>query len=301
MTCPVRGTVVSVTDLSPSFRRIVFSGPDLNRLAAGRSFYDQRIKLIFPGEAGALPQLSGSPEWYKEWLALSDGERGIMRTYSIRELTRENEITRLTVDFVLHFSSGESGPAARWAARAEVGSELLISAPLHGLDAGGIEFSPGCAGRVVLLGDETAAPAIARILEDLRAESSSVAGHAYLEVPREADRLEVNAPEAFGISWLPRNGAAHGERLADALGWDVAAEDMEDPMEDELVWETPVFSASGEELAPIEPPAAGTYYWIAGESGVIKRLRRFLVREVGVDRKQVAFMGYWRDGVAMRG
>jgi NADPH-dependent ferric siderophore reductase len=31
---------------------------------------------------------------------------------------------------------------------------------------------------------------------------------------------------------------------------------------------------------------------------VIKRLRRFLVSEVGIDRRQVAFMGYWRDGRA---
>ncbi|HEX6474009.1 MAG TPA: SIP domain-containing protein, partial [Candidatus Limnocylindria bacterium] len=40
------------------------------------------------------------------------------------------------------------------------------------------------------------------------------------------------------------------------------------------------------------------YAWIAGEAAVIRELRRYLVRDVGIDRKQVAFMGYWRRGKA---
>jgi NADPH-dependent ferric siderophore reductase len=91
--------------------------------------------------------------------------------------------------------------------------------------------------------------------------------------------------------------------LVDALGWHVHEEDLADSASpaDELLWETPGFSASGETTSTTSAPQAGTYYWIAGESGVIKRLRRFLVNDVGVDRAQVAFMGYWRHGVAMRG
>ncbi|MDN6329853.1 MAG: siderophore-interacting protein, partial [Brachybacterium sp.] len=38
------------------------------------------------------------------------------------------------------------------------------------------------------------------------------------------------------------------------------------------------------------------YAWLAGEAGVIKSLRRHLVSELGLDRKQVSFMGYWRQG-----
>lgn len=40
------------------------------------------------------------------------------------------------------------------------------------------------------------------------------------------------------------------------------------------------------------------YAWFAGEAGVIKTLRRHLVTHRGVDRKSVAFMGYWRRGRA---
>jgi NADPH-dependent ferric siderophore reductase len=42
------------------------------------------------------------------------------------------------------------------------------------------------------------------------------------------------------------------------------------------------------------------YAWIAGEAGVVTALRRHVVREVGMDRREVAFMGYWRRGGAMR-
>jgi NADPH-dependent ferric siderophore reductase len=44
----------------------------------------------------------------------------------------------------------------------------------------------------------------------------------------------------------------------------------------------------------------GLYAWIAGESAMVTALRRHLVRDLGVDRRQVAFMGYWRVGVSMK-
>jgi len=53
----------------------------------------------------------------------------------------------------------------------------------------------------------------------------------------------------------------------------------------ELLWDSPGEAAGGH-----------FYAWLAAEASVIKLLRRFLVSETGVDRKQVAFMGYWRTG-----
>lgn len=305
---PVRGIVESVDDVSPTFRRITFSGPELHDLAADGPFYDQRIKLILPNVSGDLPQIPEAEDWYQQWLALPDAERGIMRTYSIRELTRSEDGTRLTVDFVLHFANdGSTGPASAWASAADIGSELLLVAPRHGQPQSGIEFTPGNAEEVVLLGDEAAAPAIARIVEDLKAADRIPRVSAYIEVPEDADQLAVDAPTQAEVTWLSRGHAKLGEPLADALGWHVhddaeeAGLDGAGVTDEGLLWETPVFSASGEQLAAATEPQSGTYYWIAGESGVIKQLRRFLVREVGVDRSQVAFMGYWREGVAMRG
>ncbi|HYN95042.1 MAG TPA: SIP domain-containing protein, partial [Pilimelia sp.] len=65
---------------------------------------------------------------------------------------------------------------------------------------------------------------------------------------------------------------------ADALG--------EVDVDTDILWEVPAES----------PPAAGMYAWLAGEAGVIRTLRRHLVAERGLDRRAVAFMGYWRAG-----
>ena len=227
-----------------------------------------------------------------------------MRSYSIRSATQTGDAVFLAVDFVLHEENGVSGPAADWAKHATVGAEIIAVLPLHGAASGGIEFNPGTAQQVVLLGDETAAPAIARILEDLAHNRSPLPCTAYIEIPEAADRLEIAAAPHHDVTWLARSGQAHGSRLAAALGWHVdgalAAASAENP-DAPLLWETPNYSSTGEDLTTAAQPSDGTYYWIAGESGVVTGLRRFLVRDRGVDRSQVAFMGYWRIGVAMKG
>ncbi|WP_372984604.1 SIP domain-containing protein, partial [Microbacterium sp.] len=76
--------------------------------------------------------------------------------------------------------------------------------------------------------------------------------------------------------------------------------DVKDIDTEALLWETPDYSGLGEEIAEADAPAE-RYFWIAGESGVVTTLRRHLVKDLGIDRSQVAFMGYWRRGVAMRG
>ena len=107
--------------------------------------------------------------------------------------------------------------------------------------------------------------------------------------------------------WLARDEDTHGARLHQAvlehLG--VGGVPIEEPEEvDPDLWETPTYSSSGEEVEAAEIVVGhdldGIYAWIAGESGVVTALRRVLVKDLGVDRRQVAFMGYWRRGVAMQ-
>ncbi|BCW73226.1 hypothetical protein NicSoilB8_42700 [Arthrobacter sp. NicSoilB8] len=73
-------------------------------------------------------------------------------------------------------------------------------------------------------------------------------------------------------------------------------------MDRDILWETPArMDAAAISASPNPDKHAGTlpfYAWIAGEAGTVKELRRYLVRDVGMDRKQVAFMGYWRQGKA---
>lgn len=334
----VRARVAAVQRLSPNFVRITFAAAQLNDFGTPGHSFDQRIKLIFPAVSGKLPELQITDEnWYQSWLALPEAERGVMRTYSVRDLLRvPNGEGQLVVDFVLHGcnpghgaeTQGEqlcgegsrsqagagapiaSGPAASWAAAARIGDELLLLGPRQGvLAGGGIEYAPGAATRVLLAGDETAAPAIARILEDVAQADAKPQIAAFIEVPSLDDRLPIAAPAGAQITWLARerDDAAPGSRLIPAvlahLGYTpefaAAPPQMCHLPSAEPVWETPGYSGLGEPVTAARNHAEA-YFWIAGESGAVTGLRRHLVRELSIARQQVAFMGYWRQGVAMR-
>ena len=301
-----RAEVDVVEPVSPNFVRITFTGADVDQMATPGNTFDQRMKIIFPPASGVLPDLADGDDWYQQWLDVPEEERGSMRTYSIRDVVVDDGgATRLVVDFVLHLEPGLTGPAATWASRAQPGDEVLLMGPRRGrTDGGGIEYNPGDAESVLLAGDETAAPAIARILEDA---PSDLRGVAFIEVPTAADVLPFAAPAGVDVHWLTRDGAAkHGERLLPAVlaHLDTAVSDTGDSIDapdDELVWETPEFSRLGEDVNSSVVAPGDRYYWIAGESKVVTGLRRHLVKELGVERSQVAFMGYWRRGVAMKG
>lgn len=167
---------------------------------------------------------------------------------------------------------------------------------------GGVDFAPPAHSRAVLLaGDETAVPAIASIVERLPRDAR---GEVLLEVPRSGDRLALDGPTGVTVTWLPRDGAGHGTLLVpavqDAAGrllgsrprlLDVALADVD--VDHDQLWEVPVNDDGAPLIATTE-----LYAWLAGEAGVIKALRRHLVSERGIDRRSVAFMGYWRQGRA---
>ncbi|HET6562129.1 MAG TPA: siderophore-interacting protein [Marmoricola sp.] len=300
----IAGEVVvrSVERLSPSYVRVELGGPALAEVGVDGPLRDQRFKLVFPGPTGRFSTFEGADEsWFQSWTSVPVEERGHMRTYTVRAVRGSGADTRLVVDLVLHLAEGASGPASLWAARAEVGDRLGIVAPRRGHPFGGIEFEPGTASRLLLVGDETAVPAVASILEGLPADA---AGTAYLEVPHSADVLPLTAPVGVRVVWLPRDGVPHGERACRAVlglfGLGELLEPVDETDVDPDLWETPTHSSSGEPLPEAPEEAGGLYAWVAGESAMVTRLRRHLVRDAGLDRRQVAFMGYWRRGVAMR-
>jgi NADPH-dependent ferric siderophore reductase len=294
--------VVAVERLSPTYVRVELGSPVLADFGVDGPLYDQRIKLVFPNDAGTLPSFDGVDEsWFTAWLEIPASERGHMRTYTVREVRGTGADTRLVVDIVLHLEDGATGPGSAWAARASVGDRLVVVAPRRGLPFGGIEFAPPPGAALLLAGDETAVPAVCSILRDL---PDAARGAAFLEVPVDRDVLDVRAPAGVEVVWLPRGEEPHGARLhAEVLGHlGAAAVPLVEPDDvDPDLWETPVYPSSGENVARREAPSyRDLYAWIAGESGVVTALRRHLVRDLGMDRRQVAFMGYWRRGVAMR-
>lgn len=302
--------VSDVERVSPSYVRIELAGPALAEFGTPGPLLDQRIKLVFPNAAGALPSFADMDEsWWDTWLAIPEEERGSMRTYTVRDRLHSGADTRLVVDIVVHEPGDCSGPGNDWALRARRGDRLVVLAPRRGHDFGGIEWAPGTATRLLLAGDETAVPAVRGILRDLPRDA---VGAAFLEVPSADDiQRDVFPPDGVEVTWLPRGGAPRGASLHAAVvawltGTAEPAPQLPDDEVDPDLWETPVYSSSGEEVAgtttvPTDgTPYAGLYAWIAGESKVVTGLRRRLVNELGIDRRQVAFMGYWREGVAMR-
>ncbi|BBH68868.1 siderophore-interacting protein [Actinoplanes sp. OR16] len=285
--------VLRVDRLSPNFVRVTFTGDDLDRFADNG--YDQRIKLIPPLEGSGFDHMPEGLDWYTQWRDLPEERRNPIRTYTVRGVRRH--LREVDVDMVLH---GVSGPASRWAVSARPGTKALLMGPNADFagSAGGIDFHPPVATRRILLGgDETAVPAIASILAKLPADAI---GEAVLEVPEAADRLEISAPAGFRVTWLSRDGGVHGTGLIPEI--EAAAQrllgdctkpvgvDLEDiDVDHDILWEVPDGT---------ETTIDGFYAWLAGEAGVIKTLRRHLVSGCGVDRRAVAFMGYWRLGKA---
>ncbi len=304
---PFRATVARIAELSPGFRRVTFTGPDFDGF--GTAGLDQRVKIVFPHADGRLgdcgwddPDTIAQGTWYQRWRELPDSERNPFRTYTVRAVRPEEK--ELDVDFVVHgHEGGAPGPAALWLETAAAGDPLVIVGPD---DASvdyrvGLDWHPGDAVDYLLAGDETAAPAICSILESLPAGTRA---HAFIEVPHAADAVELDCRAEASVTWLCRD-AGHTTLDAAVRAWvgehrDTVAPALSAPEElaeidvdVEMLWDSPG-----------EPPAdAGAgehrfYAWLAGESAVIKGLRRLLVSDVGVDRRRVAFMGYWRLGKA---
>ncbi|MDQ7991747.1 MAG: siderophore-interacting protein [Propionicimonas sp.] len=279
-----------VTDLTPSFRRFTFAGESLDRWA--NPGWDQRIKVVLPLPGCRLDEFPRGEDWYLRWRDLPPGRKHPFRTYTVRGV-REGEVD---IDMVVH---EVDGPASAWIAAAGVGDEVVLLGPTtdSAADYGGVDFLPPARTENYLLaGDETAAPAIAVILEQLPAEATGIA---VLELPGTPDIGYLPRHPGIEVRVFPRRGAARGEalvregnRAADELvpaGVAHAVEEVD--VDRDILWEAPRSARGGAVLR-----STPLYAWLAGEAGAIKALRRHLVGDLGLDRRTVAFMGYWRLG-----
>ncbi|WP_240037589.1 siderophore-interacting protein [Glycomyces paridis] len=282
-------TVAALRRLSPSFVRVTFTGETLAHFADNG--LDQRFKLILPAAACGFDKMTGGDRWYSELRALPEDEQCGVRTYTVRAVRAD--LAEVDVDMVVHdaHDPADCGPALRWLRDAKAGDEALLLGPDARWDGphGGVDFHAPEGAELLIAGDETAAPAIAAILEDL---PITARGKVFIEVPEAADVLELDAPEDVEVVWLPRDGEAWGERLVPAVteaarGMDFARDDQFEEVEDEMVWEAP------EEAGPSD-----AYVWIAAETAVVKSLRFTIRKELGLPKEAGAFMGYWRNGKA---
>ena len=297
-----RVQVSRVERLAPHFTSVTFAGDDLEGF--GTAGLDQRVKVVLPLPEIGFAAFPEGDDWYGAWRELPAELRNPFRTYTVRAVRPERR--EVDIVFVGH---GDGGPASAWAAQAAPGDEIVLIGPDE-LSPGrtvGIDWRPGEVETLLLAGDETAAPAIASILESLPSDATGVA---LIEVPGHGDRLEMRAPAGVEVRWLARADAdcAHGGLLVPAVrDWVVrhlAARGLGTPDADEAAAALAAAEQADLNDTPLWDVPEGhsldgdCYAWLAGEASAITTLRRFLVREAGLDRRQVAFMGYWRTGRA---
>lgn len=260
--------VVRTRRLGPSLVRITFAGADLVAFAShGR---DQSLSLFLPhpGQTEPAVPYELGDSWWQGWRELPDDERAVMRSYTLRALRPGawGRTSEIDIDFVLHGVEPDAevpaGPASQWASRAAAGDRVVLLGPAVE-DNRAIRFRPPAdTDLVVLWADETALPAASAILESLPAGTRV---RAWLEVQHAEDVQDLFVSAEAEITWLVRDDGS--------------------PMA--------VDAVRAAEL----PPAQSPYVWIAGESGCVKEMRRHLVRERGIDRRRVTFVGYWRRGL----
>lgn len=289
-----RARVSAISDLTPSFRRFTFSGHDLADY--GDPGFDQRVKVVFPTERTPIDDMPTGEDWWTLWREMDEDRRPPFRTYTTRYVRAD--AGEVDVDMVAH---DVLGPASAWIARARVGDEVLIFGPTtaHTGISYGIDFVPPAhTDEILLAGDETAAPAIAVILEQLPPEARGVI---VLEVPDPADAAYLPPHPGFEFHVAARTGDTRHAHLIGAVEDAAAqlapagrgAEVEEVDIDRDILWEVPRTAKGGAALK-----RAPLYAWLAGEAGAIKTLRHHLVTTQGVDRRAVAFMGYWRLGKA---
>ena len=234
-----------VQRLSPRMIRVTFAGPDLKGLTVEHPAAS--VRLLLPSAEG---QELVMPSWNGNEFLLPDGRRPTIRTLTPRRV--DPDALELEVEIVLH---GE-GAASDWAAAAEPGDQAAISGPGRGyaIDRDAPAF--------VLVGDETAIPAVSQLLEVLPTETPV---QVHIEVAHPDARLALSDHPHATVEWcdLP-SGASPGDALLGA--------------------------ARGADVVP------GARVWVAGEAAAMQRIRRHLFEDRGLPRAHASVRGYWKHG-----
>jgi len=218
-----RLSVARVDRLAPKMVRVVLRGEDLPGFTS--LGFDDHVKLFFPEQA--------------------------MRDFTPRRY--DADAGELWIDFYLH----DAGPAAGWASQVAVGQELAVGGPrgssviaLEGIDTH------------VLVGDETALPAIGRRLEEL---PPLVRALVILDTEEEAHGYPLASPAQLEIVMVPPGDpASRADRIIEVLR--------------------------------NHYPAGACFTWVAAESHVARAIRRYLMSERGIDKRWIKAAGYWRRG-----
>ncbi|NMZ22894.1 siderophore-interacting protein [Pseudomonas proteolytica] len=229
--------VMRVVDITPRMRRITLGGEQLAGFVSLGS--DDHIKLLFAQNAAEQAALE-SPTFSVK----GEGPQPAMRDYTPRRI----DLSRgeLDIDFVLH----GDGPACTWAEQAKPGQHLHIAGPR------GSMIVPDIFDSYLLVGDETAIPAIARRLEELPAGRKALV---VIEIADEHEKQALDSAADVQVTWVVRG-------------------------QDELLGT----------VRDLQVPEGSLYAWVATETKLSRQVRRVLLDEHKLNDEFVKAVGYWR-------
>ncbi|TVO39480.1 siderophore-interacting protein [Vibrio algivorus] len=247
---PKLATVVNTFELSENMQRVVLQGEDFKSLQT--TDLGDYIKLMF------------HPEGHTDISTLGEGERPVMRTYTISELDLDNG--QFAVDFVKHQVGGkqniitqeQGGYAIHWAMKAKVGDTISIGGP------GNSPIIDLNAEQVFMVADMTAIPAITEKLNTL---NQSTTGHAVVQLSSAQDNPNWNLPTGMQLHTIVGHQPS---QLSDAVTQ---------------------LSIENEDVA----------IWCACEFTAMKAIRTHFNQYNVIQREKSYFSSYWKQGVTEDG
>ncbi|MFJ5998303.1 siderophore-interacting protein [Streptomyces sp. NPDC092370] len=237
--------VVRTERLTPHMQRVVLGGEGLAGFSAD-TCTDHYVKLLFPPVGVTYPEPFDLQRVRDE---LPREQWPVTRTYTVRQWDAEHR--ELTLDFVIHGDEGLAGP---WAVRVRPGETVRFMGP------GGAYAPDPDADWHLLVGDESALPAIACALEAL---PRGARAFAFVEVsgPEEEQKIDSDVE----VVWLHRGARPRGEALVEAV-------------------------------RGLAFPEGRVHAFVHGEAHFVKQLRHLLRVERHVPREDLSISGYWRRG-----
>ena len=240
------GTVVRTEWLTPTLVRVVLGGDGLAGFTVPAAT-DAYVNLAIPPD-GATYGPVFDPAEVKD--RVERDRWPARRRYTVRAW--DGGAGELTLDMVVHGDSGAAGP---WAARCRPGDVLVFEGPGGG-------YAPDLeAAWHLLVGDESALPAIAASLEALPTGVRAVV-RLVCDGPDHEVALQSDAD--VDLAWLHRDGSRAD---ADLLAASVHA----------LVF-----------------PAGRVHAFVHGEADEIRAVRRHLLGDRGLARADMSCSPYWR-------
>lgn len=177
----IRNLVVRETQrLTPHMIRITLGGEELETFHSPSP--DDHVKIFLPTPAGA---------------------EIVRRDYTPRSYDTKRQ--ELVINFVIH----DGGPAAEWALGAERGDPLTVAGPR------GSKMIAGDIRNWLLIGDETALPAIGRRIEEV---PMGVSVTTIVTVPSPEDRQSFVSRCDLAENWLYRPLSAAADPIRSCRG-----------------------------------------------------------------------------------